>query len=98
MAHLGNIGLGPARPRVRFSPAHSSRCSTRFADQAVIAIENARSSKSLSSATPSSGEYNHQVNEALEQQTAFGEVLRIIASSPANAEPVLDALGERRAV
>jgi GAF domain-containing protein len=85
---LGSIAVLRAEVRP-FTDAEVSLLKT-FADQAVIAIENVRLFKELEAR-------NRDLTEALDQQTATSEILRVISSSPTELQPVLDAVAENAA-
>jgi GAF domain-containing protein len=67
-----------------------------FANQAVIAIENVRLFTELQEKNEALTQAHAQVTEALEQQTATSEVLRVISSSPTDIRPVLDTVAASR--
>jgi GAF domain-containing protein len=73
---IGAITVGWADPGA-FGNQQVSLLQT-FADQAVIAIENVRLFK--------------ETQEALERQTATADILKVIASSPSDVQPVFEAI------
>jgi GAF domain-containing protein len=92
---IGVIACG--RRAVRpFTPVQIDLVKT-FADQAVIAIENVRLFTELQEKNRAVTEAHAQVTESLEQQTATAEILRVIASSPTNLEPVMNTVAENAA-
>jgi GAF domain-containing protein len=79
-----------------FSSAEIALVQT-FADQAVIAVENARLLSELQAKNAHLTEAHAQVTETLEQQTATAEILRVIASSPTDLQPVMEVVVENAA-
>jgi len=77
----------------RFSDKHVELLQI-FADQAVIAIENVRLFTELQEKNRALTQAHAQVTEALEQQTATSDILRVISRSPTDAQPVFDTIVE----
>jgi len=75
---IGLIGVTRAEPGL-IADEHVELLKT-FADQAVIAIRNAR--------------LFNELREALEQQTATADILRVISQSPTDVSPVLAAVAK----
>jgi GAF domain-containing protein len=84
------VGRGEVRP---FTESQVELLRT-FADQAVIAIENARLFKELQEKNRALTEAHAHVTEALQQQTATSEILKVISSSPTDEKPVFDAIAQ----
>jgi GAF domain-containing protein len=80
---IGMIAITRRKPS-RFAEHHVQLLRT-FADQAVIAIENARLFNEVQQRT-------NDLSESLEQQTATSEVLKVISSSPGELKPVFEAM------
>ena len=65
-----------------------------FADQAAIAIENARLFQELEQRNQELQESNRQVGQTLEEKSALADVLRVIASTPMDLDTVLELIVE----
>ena len=78
-------GISIYRPEVRAFTQKQIDLVSTFANQAVIAIENVRLFKELQAR-------NTEITEALEQQTATAEILRVISGSLTDTQPVFDAI------
>jgi hypothetical protein len=82
---IGTLQMG-SRERGGFSDTQVELLKT-FADQAVIAIENARLFHEVQAKT-------RDLSEALTYQTGSANILKVIASSPTDVGPVMKAIVE----
>jgi signal transduction histidine kinase len=84
--------IGAARLVVGPFPDDQVELLRTFADQAVIAIENARLFTEIQEKNTALTVAHAQVTESLERQTATSDILHVISSSPTAVQPVFDAI------
>ena len=90
---VGTINLG--RNRVQPFTDRQIELVRTFADQAVIAIENARLLGELQQRTDELAARNSEFGERIEHQSATIDVLRVMSASPGDPQPVFDLIVRR---
>ena len=92
---IGGVTIGRPTPG-RFSESEVALLQT-FADQAVIAIENARLFTDLQHKNEALTQTHAQVTDALERETATAEILRVINTSQQDLNHVFDVIARNAA-
>ena len=90
---IGALALG-SRERGGFTKSQIELFKT-FAEQAVIAITSAETYRALQERTAALAQRNSEYGERIEQQLATIDVLKVMSSSPGNAQPVFQLIVER---
>ena len=90
---VGVICLG--RMRVQPFTDRQIELVRTFADQAVIALENARLLKELQQRTDELAARNSEFGERIEHQSATIDVLKAMSASPGDPQPVFDLIARR---
>ena len=90
---IGAVALNGRQPG-GFSESQIALLQT-FAEQAVIAISSAETYRALQERTEALATRNSEYGERIEQQSATIDVLKVMSSSPGNAQPVFDLIVER---
>src|SRR4030095_3620440 len=92
---LGTINCIGKEPRRLI--AEEVRLINSMCDQIGVAVENINLFEEVKNKTAELESSNSELREALAQQTATSEVLRVIAASPTDVQPVFDTIAHSAA-
>src|ERR1041384_1765748 len=81
----------PCRPNVKTSGAEQAQINAELRQQLAESLQR---EKAMAEELQ---DWKRQFTEAFEQQTSTSEILRVIASSPTDLQPVLDTIAENAA-